>query len=110
MGGEEGKDEEMEQSSPYSIEALDGRDPAPPLRLLPDQVLCVLVSEDAGFAHQALISQLFARHFLVNGFQAQQKGAVAKPAREKSPATQPSPPRLLLATCHSLSSTLHTNL
>lgn len=81
---------EEEQSLPHSIELPDGGDPAPPLSLSSDQVLGVLVSEDAGFAHQALVSQLLARHFLVNGFQAQQKGAMSKPARNEHAAVQSS--------------------
>lgn len=75
---------------PYSIELPDGGRPAPPLSLLPDHVLCILVSEDAGFAHQALILQLLARYFPVDGFQAQQKGAMTKPAQEEVSAIQPS--------------------
>lgn len=55
---------------PYGIELPDGGGPAPPLSLLPDHVLCKLVSEDAGFAHQALVLQLLACHFPVDGFQA----------------------------------------
>lgn len=82
----------MEKYLPDSIELLDGGCPPPPLCLLLDQVLCILVSEDAGFAHQALVFQLFACQFLVNGFQAQQKGAMAKPVREESSAAQASSP------------------
>lgn len=78
------------QSLPYSIEPLDGGGPAPPLRLLPDEFLRVLVSEDAGLAHQALVLQLSACHFAVNGFQAQQEGAVAKPAGEDGSAARSS--------------------
>jgi hypothetical protein len=78
--------DEMQQDLPYSIELPDGGSPAPPLRLLPDQVLCILVSEDAGFAHQALVPQLLARQFPVDGFQAQQESAMAKPAQEKHSA------------------------
>lgn len=94
-GGRAGKskNDEMEQHLPDSIELLDGGHPAPPLCLLPDEVLCILIREDTRFAHQALISQLFACHFPVNGFQAQQKGAMAKPAREETSAAQASPPQ-----------------
>lgn len=65
---------------PHGVQPPDGRGPAPPRRLQPDQVLRILVGEDAGLAHQTLVSQLSARQLLVNGLQAQQKGTVAKPA------------------------------
>lgn len=80
---------------PYSIQLPDGGGPAPPLGLLPDDILCVLVREDAGLAHQALIPQLIARYFPVDGFQAEQKGAMTKPAQEEISATAFRPPATL---------------
>lgn len=91
MWADEQRKPEMEtEGLPYSIELPDGGRPAPPLSLLPHHVLCVLVSEDAGFAHQALILQLLARYFPVDGFQAEQKGAMTKPAQEEISAIQSS--------------------
>lgn len=75
---------------PYSIELPDGGGPAPSLSLLSDYVLSVLVSEDAGFARHALVFQLLACYFPVDGFQAQQKCAMTKPAQEEISAIQPS--------------------
>lgn len=72
---------------PYSIQLPDGGGPAPPLSLLPDHVLCILVSKDAGFAHQTLVFQLIACYFPVDGFQAKQKGAMTKPVQEEISAT-----------------------
>lgn len=55
---------------PYSIQLRDRGVPAPPLSLPPDHFLCILVREDAGLAHQALVFQFMACYFLVDGFQA----------------------------------------
>lgn len=94
--GEQRKPEMEAEGLPYSIELPDGGRPALPLSLLPHHVLCVLVSEDAGFAHQALILQLLARYFPVDGFQAEQKGAMTKPAQEEISAIQSSRPLAVL--------------
>lgn len=75
---------------PYSIQLPDGGGPAPPLSLLPDDVLCIPVSEDAGFAHQALVLQLIACNFPVDGFQAEQESSMTKPAQGEMAAAQPS--------------------
>lgn len=53
--------------------------------LQPQQVLCVLVGEQAGFPQQRLVLQISTRQLLVDRLQTQQEHPVTKPGpvREK---------------------------